>query len=342
MLTDRQLLILRVIIDDFVRSAQPVGSRSLSKKEGITFSSATIRNEMADLEEMGFIEKTHTSSGRIPSEKGYRYYVDNILSPQELHSSDISKIHSIFADRIYEQEKLVQKSAEILSELTNYTAILLGPAVKENKLKNLQIIQINEDTAVAIIITDGGHVENRLFTLPGKIAPGEIEKLVNILNDRLSGVPIAELKERIYREGAELLKRNIQNYDEMLSTITETVDFQGHEKIFFGGKMNMLNQPEFHNIDKIRILMDMIEREQGIYELFKRIPTGIHVKIGKENNNLAMEDCSLITATYSIAEEPVGTIAILGPTRMEYSRVISLLDFLSRDMSTALTRFYQS
>src|SRR4051794_28753540 len=135
LLSDRQLLILQVIVDDFIRSAQPVGSRSLSKKKEISFSSATIRNEMADLEELGFIEKTHTSSGRVPSEKGYRYYVDHLLPPQSLNQKDISIIQSLFADRIFEFEKIIQKSAKILSDLTNYTSIVLGPAVSVNKLR---------------------------------------------------------------------------------------------------------------------------------------------------------------------------------------------------------------
>ncbi|MBS4173592.1 heat-inducible transcriptional repressor HrcA [Bacillus sp. FJAT-49736] len=342
MLTDRQLLILQVIIDDFIRSAQPVGSRTLSKKEEISLSSATIRNEMADLEELGFIEKTHTSSGRIPSEKGYRYYVDHILSPQKLDSKDISQIHSIFAQKIYELENIVQKSAKILSELTNYTAILLGPAVKETKLKHLQIVPLNSDTAIAIIITDTGHVENRMFTFPSGFNVGELERLVNILNERLANVPIHDLKDKIYKEVADILKQHIYNFDSILYTISETLNIPDHEKIFFGGKSNMLNQPEFNDIKKVRSLMDMIESEQGFYELFKHAPKGIHVKIGKENKLSEMENCSLITASYSVGNEPVGTIAILGPTRMEYSRVISLLDFLSNDMSRVLTKLYQA
>jgi len=340
LLTDRQLLILQVIIDDFIRSAQPVGSRSLSKKINIPLSSATIRNEMADLEEWGFIEKTHTSSGRVPSEKGYRYYVDHLLAPQVLHANDIQKLHSIFAERIYELENVAQKSAIILSELTNYTAILLGPAVKENKLRKLQIVPLNKETAVAIIITDTGHVENRVFTLPENMAPEEIEKLVNILNEKLIGVSIADLRETIYKEVAALLQRNIQRFDLLLNSILSTIDIHPTERLFFGGKMNMLNQPEFKNIEKIRSIMDMIEQEHGLYELFKHTPRGINVKIGRENENTQMEDCSLITATYSIGKDDVGTIAILGPTRMEYSRVISLLDFLSKDLSLVLTKLF--
>ncbi|RLQ98167.1 heat-inducible transcriptional repressor HrcA [Falsibacillus albus] len=342
MLTDRQLFILQVIVDDFIRSAQPVGSRSLSKKEEITFSSATIRNEMADLEDLGFIEKTHTSSGRVPSEKGYRFYVDHLLSPQKLNSKDIGIIRSIFAEKIYEMEKIVQNSAKILSELTNYTSIVLGPELKENRLKKLQIVPLNSETAIAIIVTDTGHVENRMFNIPTGLDSGGIEKMVNILNDRLMGIPLVDLKDKIYKEVAHILKQHIQNYDSILETIGDTLSVQKHEKIFFGGKTNMLNQPEFNDVQKVRSILNMIEQEQGLYELFKKTPKGIHVKIGKENQNITTENVSIITATYSMGDEQLGKIAILGPTRMEYSRVISLLDFLTHDMSQALTKLYQS
>lgn len=342
MLTDRQLLIFQVIVDDFIRSAQPVGSRSLSKKEEIQISSATIRNEMADLEELGFLEKTHTSSGRIPSEKGYRFYVDHLLSPQALDTKDVDSVRSIFAERIYELEKIVQRSAKILSELTNYTSIVLGPKVRENKLKRIQIVPLNKETAIAIIVTDTGHVENKMFHLPQGIDPSDIEKFVNILNERLSGVPLEELNGKIYKEIALVLRQHISSYDSMLFSIVESLKLPANEKLFFGGKTNMLSQPEFHDLGKIKNLLNMIEHEEDMYDIIRKNPSGIHVKIGKENDNTAMEDCSLITATYSVGAEQLGTIAILGPTRMEYSRVISLLKFLSNDLTTVLTKLYQS
>ncbi|PLT34645.1 heat-inducible transcriptional repressor HrcA [Bacillus sp. V5-8f] len=341
MLTERQLLILQVIIDEFIRSAQPIGSRSLSKKDEINFSSATIRNEMADLEELGFIEKTHTSSGRVPSEKGYRYYVDHLMPPQALKLADMQKIKSVFAERIYEMEKIVQKSAQILSELTNYTAIALGPKVKENKLRKIQIVPLNKETAIAIIVTDTGHVENKMFSLPPSFDVNEIEKMANILNDRLTGVPLMELKDKIYKEIVVLLRQHLHNYDEILGTLADTLDVSKPRKLFFGGKTNMLSQPEFHDIDRVKSLLSMIEQEKGIYELMKQNPAGIHVKIGRENNNSVLEDCSFITATYSMGHEEVGTIAILGPTRMEYSRVISLLHFFTADLTALLTKLYQ-
>jgi len=312
------------------------------KKEEISLSSATIRNEMADLEELGFIEKTHTSSGRVPSEKGYRYYVDHLLSPQDLNQQDISIIRSIFAEKIFEFETIIQRSAKILSELTNYTSIVLGPAVSINKLKKIQIIPLTKETAVAIFVTDTGHVENRMFSLPASVDASDLEKTVNILNDRLAGVSLENLNDKIYKEVAMLLRQHIHNYDLMLHTIADSLKMPIHEKLFFGGKTNILSQPEFHDISKIRTLLMMIDQEEWIYDLIRKDSAGIHVKIGTENNITAMDNCSLITASYSVGTEKLGTIAILGPTRMEYSRVIGLLQFLSRDLTAVLTKLYQN
>ncbi|OKL38159.1 heat-inducible transcriptional repressor HrcA [Domibacillus mangrovi] len=342
MLTDRQLFILQIIIDDFIRSAQPVGSNNLAKKEDVSYSPATIRNEMADLEEMGFLEKTHTSSGRIPSEKGYRYYVDHLLAPGSLARSEQTAIHSIFRDRQNGLEKAVQNVATILSELTSYTSIVLGPKFNDHKVKKLQIIPIDRETAVAIIVTDTGHVENRLFSLPERIAAADIEKMVNILNDRLAGVPLSELHGKLYKETAKLMKRHLQNYEAVLQMFAEAAVGPSTGKLFIGGKTNILNQPEFRDVEKVRLVMNMMEKESDIYELVRPTKAGIRVKIGTENAEQAMEDCSLITASYSVGDEPVGTIAILGPKRMEYSRVITLVDFLSHDMTNVLTRLYNT
>ncbi|PGT82911.1 MULTISPECIES: heat-inducible transcriptional repressor HrcA [Bacillaceae] len=340
MLTDRQLLVLQVIIDDFIHSAQPVGSRSLAKKDEITFSSATIRNDMADLEDLGFIEKTHSSSGRVPSERGYRYYVDHLLSPQRLTKTEVTQIKSIYAEKIFELEKVVQKSAQILSEMTNYTSIVLGPKVNENRLKRIQIVPISKETAVAIIVTNTGHVENRTITFPDSLEPSDIEKMVNILNERLVGVPLVDLQNKIFKEVVTVLKNHIENYDMLLKIMAGSLKLESNEKIYFGGKTNMLSQPEFSDIGRIRSLLTMIEQEKELYGLLKANSAGISIKIGKENDLSAMENCSLITATYSLGDNQLGTIAVLGPTRMEYSRVVSLLTRMTRDLSKTLTDLY--
>ncbi|MCP8967180.1 heat-inducible transcriptional repressor HrcA [Ectobacillus ponti] len=342
MLTERQLLILQIIIDDFIRSAQPVGSRTLSKKEEITFSSATIRNEMADLEELGYIEKPHSSSGRVPSDKGYRFYVDHLLAPQRLPAEDISHIKSFFADRVYGMEKIAQQSAQALSELTSYTSIVLGPKMSENRLKSLQVVPIGPQTAVAIIVTDTGHVQSRTVTVPASIEIEELERMVRILNDKLQGVPLSELHNKIFKEIALVLRQYLHNYDSVMKLLDGTLRFPLSEKIYFGGKTNILSQPEFRDVDKIHSLLTMIEEEQRVYEMLSPQSTGIQVKIGRENGSLAMEDCSLITATYSIGGEQLGTIAVLGPTRMHYSRVISLLQLFTSQLTNVFHGLHQN
>ncbi len=335
MLTNRQLQILQVIVDDFVMSAQPVGSRQLSKKEGITYSAATIRNEMADLEELGFLEKTHTSSGRVPSEKGYRFYVDHLLKPQVITAGEVEQIHTLFEKQIFEAEQLIRESANILSELTTYTTILLGPDVQKHRVKKFQIVPLSEQTAVAIIVTDNGHVENRALTLPPEISPTDIEKMVNILNDRLVGIPLHDLPRKLETEAISVLKQHVSASESIIKSFLSIPSGQSEGKVYYGGKSNMLNQPEFHDFNKMRMFLDLIDKESQVQALFDQPNQDIQIRIGSENNHLAMEDCSVITASFLVGEEQQGAIAIIGPTRMDYKRVVTLLDVMRRSLSQA-------
>jgi heat-inducible transcriptional repressor len=341
MLTERQLLILKAIVDDYIRSAEPVGSRSVSKRENISYSPATIRNEMADLEELGFLEKPHSSAGRIPSQKGYRYYVDHMLAPEALQKSEIIDIKSLFAEKIHEIEQVIEQSAQILSSLTSYTSIVLGPEIFETKLQHLQIIPINKNSGVAIIVTDTGHVEKQAVTIPEGMELSDIEMMVNILNERLKGVSMLELRGKIFSEVGDVLKLHISNYKDMMQMIEQSFKREKNDKIFFGGKTNIFTQPEFRDIEKVRQLLDMFEEKQLIHQLFRSDNSGITVKIGQENNLEAMDHCSVITATYTIDGKHLGTIGILGPTRMEYRRAIGILDYLSKGMTNTLTKLYQ-
>lgn len=342
MLTERQIQILRILIDDYIINAEPVGSRTISKRGLIKYSPATIRNDLADLEEMGYIEKTHSSSGRIPSEKGYRFYVDHLLPPFIFSDEEIEQLKSLFAKKFYEIENLIQHSAVILSELTNYTSIVLSPESQAAKLKHLQIVSISERTAVAIIVTDTGKVENRIVSIPEGLEVSEFEKMINILNERLQGVPIWSLSSKIQQEIDTLFKRYLRHYEEAFQMLMELFSSNRKtEKVFYGGKTNILSQPEFRDIEKVRLLLEAIEKEELIYQLIRHESEGIEVKIGKENDIQAMEDCSLITASYSIGGQFMGTIAIVGPKRMEYKRVIGLLDFISKDLSNVLTKQYK-
>lgn len=342
MLTERQLLILKVTVDDYIQSAQPVGSNQLSKKSGLSFSSATIRNEMADLESMGFLEKTHTSSGRIPSERGYRYYVDHMLTPRPLPMEDIIQLRSIFEDKISETEEVIKRSAMILSELTNYTSILLGPDIQRHIVKKLSIVPLSSVSAVAIIVTDTGHVENRIFPIPEGLNPSDIEKMVNILNDRLVGVSLNDLHSRLEQETLMVMKQHMERYGELFSTFRQAVILPREKNVYYGGKLNILNQPDFHDLHKIRNLMDVMEETEHIPLILPAGNQGLHIRIGSENALSAMEDCSVITVSYDIGQEQTGSIAIVGPKRMDYKRIVSLLDTLSGDLSKELTRIFRN
>ncbi|ASK63143.1 heat-inducible transcriptional repressor HrcA [Virgibacillus phasianinus] len=341
MLTERQLLILQVIIDDFIQTAQPVGSRVLSKKESISFSSATIRNVMADLEDLGYLQKTHSSSGRIPSEKGYRFYVDHLVSAEGI-PDNIDVMKHVIQDGVFEFEQVVQKSAQVLSDLTNYTSIILGPEVFETKLKQLQIVTLSDHTAVAILITNTGHVEHRAFTLPLEMNASDLEKMVNILNERLYGVPIIHLHEKLNTEFVSLMKMYVNDFERSYEFLKSAFFSEQPVKLYFGGKTNMLMQPEFKDIEKVRSFYSMMEKEDEIANMLKASTEGIKVSIGHENKVDAIKDCSLITATYHLGEDQLGTIALLGPTRMEYRKVITLLHALSNEMTDALYMWYKN
>lgn len=339
MLSNRQLVVFRAIIDDFIASAQPVGSRAISEKEHITVSPATIRNIMAELEEEGFLEKTHSSSGRIPSEKGYRYYVDHVIQPSIIQHQQVDVIKHLLQDGIVEFEQIVQLSAEVLSELTNYTSIILGPQMFETKLNQIQIVPLSKHSAVAILVTNTGHVEHRSFTIPEGYQVTDLEKLVNILNERLRGVPIAHLSTQLDNEFFMLLQQHIQDVDTSLSYLKEVFMYDQPTKLYIGGKKNVLRQPEFHDMNKLYSFYSMMENEQEIIRLLTSEKEGIKVTIGNENEIDAIKDFSLITATYSFGHNDLGTIGLLGPTRMEYQKVITLLQALSEEITDALYIF---
>lgn len=338
MLTDRQLQILQVIVDDFISSAQPVGSRQISKKSWIGYSPATIRNEMADLEELGFLEKTHSSSGRVPSEKGYRFYVDHLLKPKTMTTKEIQLIQSLFQNQLLEIEQVIRESANILSDLTSYTTILLGPNVANHRVKTFQLVPLSQTTAVSIIVTDNGHVENRMITLPEQLDSSDIEKIVNILNERLVGVPLLELQHKLELETVKVLNQHVKAAGSIIQSLLTITSNKPNTNVYVGGIANMLNQPEFHDINKVRKLMELMDEKSQVISLFNPSGNEIEIRIGSENNHLQIEDCSVITATYSIGEAQQGSIAIIGPTRMDYQRAVALVDIMRSALSQALSK----
>ncbi|PWK08389.1 heat-inducible transcriptional repressor HrcA [Tumebacillus permanentifrigoris] len=349
MLTDRQKVILQVLVDDYIRSAEPVGSRTISKRPDMSISPATIRNEMADLEELGYLEQPHTSAGRIPSQKGYRFYVDHLMNPDnDEESSDVSTIRSSFLTRLDEMEQVVQQTATILSSLTNYTAIVLGPQVFTTKLHSIQLQLLSLETrmAVAIIVTDNGHVESRKVMIPEGLPPEALQHYVELLNRKLVGVPLHKLKMALHTEVADELRRYSEQFEGAMMLFDQMVEptdeAAGAQKIYLGGATRIMNQPEFRDVEKLKPLLDMFEQTQKLLRMLEGTSTGgVQVRIGQENAIETIHECSLVTASYTIDGIPVGAIGVLGPTRMEYGRVIHTLHQFSSSLSHMLTQLYK-
>ncbi|MFA4136859.1 MULTISPECIES: heat-inducible transcriptional repressor HrcA [Brevibacillus] len=340
MLSDRQQMILNAIVDNYIHSAEPVGSRTISKRDDIGFSSATIRNEMSDLEELGYLEQPHTSAGRVPSTKGYRFYVDNLIQPHLLEETELGKLKQLFAERILHAEQVVEYTAQILSQLTNYTAIVLGPEIFEHRLKHIQIVPLNAEQAVAIVVTHTGRVENKLIDLPEGIGAGEIEKLVNLLNAKLTDVPLWQLRQRLYQEISGEMQRHTEQYEEILKLLNNSLT-QEEERVYLRGATKIMNQPEFRDVDKVKDILELLEQHDQLMNVIGMQGDGLTVRIGQENQLDAIKQCSIITTSYSLGGKPVGMVGILGPTRMEYGKVITVLNHLAEGLSRMLTSQFE-
>ncbi len=341
MLSDRQRRILNAIVDDYIRYAEPVGSRAISKRKEVAYSPATIRNEMADLEELGLLEQPHTSAGRIPSVKGYRYYVDHLLKPNGVGEQDMQKIRAMFAEKVNRWEEVLSQAANILSQLTSYTTIMLGPEIFTTTLKHFDLVPINDDSAVAIIVTNMGYVEHRNVSVPEGVDMNDVRRVVNLLNERLTGLPLHRVRAELHSEVAKELGRYIDRCEQIVAMLERSLTSDSDPKVVLSGTKHMLAQPEFRDVSKLRTILEALEETHKVMQLFPTHEEGIQVRIGTENTVEEINQCSFISVSFALDGEALGAIGILGPTRMDYSKVISLLDYLSGDLATLLARWYK-
>ena len=322
---ERQNELLKEIVESYVKNVKPVGSKSLCEK--FNLSSATIRNDMAYLEMLGYLEKTHTSSGRVPSEKGYKYYVDNLMKPKEITADDYLKLTTILNNKELNLSNAITKAMEIIADLTNYTSVVLGHASENNMLKQISIVPIDEKCVVAVIITSSGHVENKSVLIPDNINIKEVVKTSEIINKELIGTPINEVAERLEFDIKPVIAKAIEKYEQIYNMFYQTfqdLNVSNNDDIFFGRKTNILKQPEYNEVSKIK---DMIGKLENV-ELVKKIETDnseVNIYIGDETE--FDSNVTIVKSAYKVGDES-GTIAIIGPKRMEYERVVTLLNFL--------------
>ncbi len=326
MISERQERLLQLIIEDYIKTARPIGSKSLC--EILDCSSATIRNEMSYLEDMGLLEKTHTSSGRVPSEKGYRYYVDNIMKPRELDKNDVLELETIFNNKSIVLSDAISKSMEIISSITNYTAVVLGSTSRLNKVTKVEVVPIDEENLIAIVITDKGHVEHKNVKLEEKVSIVEVKQTVDLINKLIVGVPINEVSDLLEHEIKPIIGQYVKQHEVLYNAFYNAFTDFSDNSFKMNGTRNILMQPEFNNADKIRDIVSKFEDKEFINSI-KEEDNGVNIYIGSENS--VDDDLTIIKTKYNINGEE-GTLALIGPKRMEYDRAITLLNYIKQNI----------
>jgi len=322
---NRRDKILKLIVDHFIKTAQPVGSQTLLDEYHLEYSSATIRSEMNALEGVGLLEKTHTSSGRVPSSQGYRYYVDN-LREKSLDEEIKHRIQTVLNQKVQSADEVIKESCQILSHMTNLVSVVLGPNANEEKLVNLQIIPISEKSATAVFVTDTGYVENKTFSIGEKIRINDVQSCVKLLNDRLSGTPISELVIKM-QAIKPLISDLIVGHDILYQAMLETFLRFASDRLSLYGRERLLDQPEYStDIHKLKKILQMLNSPDLLRDITKEGDNELTIRIGEDDNDY--EDVAVVSAKLKVPGQKEGSIAIVGPRRMDYSKVINYLEYV--------------
>ncbi len=339
MLDERKQRILQAIINDYISSAEPVGSRTIARKYDLGVSPATIRNEMADLEMLGYLEQLHTSSGRIPSSKGYRFYVDDLLPPQPMDDREKALIDEWYRARVKRIEEVFQETARIISRVTKNISLVLAPQLSQAAFRCLQFLPLDARRVIAVIMTDAGFVENKIIPMPVGAEFEDFQRMALVINKCLAGQTLDSIQaDSLKRIRDEIMDESL--YEAALEVIRRSLDTEKKERLYLGGTTQMLNQPEFHDVDKVKEILLMLEEEQLLKDiLHAHMGQGLAVTIGQENKYSGIQDCSIITATYHLDGELLGTIAVLGPTRMEYGKAMTLLGYMNSNLTEVIKKF---
>lgn len=335
---ERKYEILYSIIRDYIESGEPVGSRTIEKKYNLGISSATIRNEMSDLEDMGYLIQPHASAGRIPSDKAYRMYVDQFMHIFDLDEHITEQVRKQYREYLGELNAAVRKTAEILTKITNYTSLVMTPSIASFNIKDVRLIHIENERVLLILITKQGLVKNAELKLSGKVNTAQLEKITNFLNLCIKDIE-TEMSVAGFGEKIEALNPSEQKIlAEVVPAIKYILNQDNGEKVYTTGLTEIFNYPEFQDMNKARHLLDALHKQDLLSVLLHSVLSeNYSVKIGTENEREELNDCSILTATYRLNGNPIGTIGILGPTRMNYDYCVSALNSMAKELTNHIS-----
>lgn len=333
-LENRKFKILQAIVQNYLETGEPVGSRTISKNADLNLSSATIRNEMADLEELGYILQPHTSAGRIPSDKGYRLYVDNMMTEKEKEVAEMKELLLIKEDKM---EHLLKQVAKVLAINTEYAAMISAPRYQENKLKFIQLSRVDTHQLVAVIVAEGNMIKNHMLQVEKPLDDETLLKLNILLNTHLNGLAIQEINLAMITKLKKQAGAHGDIVSGVLDAVGEAIKAEEGLEIYTSGTNNILKYPELRDLEKASELIDTFEEKQLLSNFIHETVSnqenkGIQIYIGEESPIKSMKDCSVVTATYQLEEGMQGTIGIVGPKRMDYDKVIGILKNLTNQL----------
>lgn len=342
MLTDRQNLILKEVFRIFTETGQPVGSKTLMQDLPFKVSSATIRNELATLEDKGLIEKTHLSSGRVPSVEGYRYYLDNLVKPLAVSNQTSKVIEQNFKHHYHQIDDIIEQSAKILSHLTSYTAITLSPENENTFLVGFRIIPLTSRQLMAVLVTNENTVQSQVYTVADDIDPDAVEKIVKIMNDELKGLALKDVIQRLHTDIPIILSNYIHSPDGFLTLFDDVLSKAAKNRYFVDGQLNLLNYADPSDLKQIQSLYSVFDKNHELSSLLDNTDDSkeINVKLGSELEDEAFKNYSIITARYDAGDHGQGLIALLGPTSMPYSKMIGLLGLFREELANKLIEYY--
>lgn len=339
-LSDRKIKILQAIINDYIATAEPVGSRTIAKKYDMGISSATIRNEMSDLEDMGLIYQPHASSGRIPSDLGYRLYVDKLMQKKELDESENQFLQSVVFQNINHIDYLMEETAKAISFLTKYTNIISEPVINRTILKQIRLLPLDDNSVLLVIATEENFIKNHIIHVSAPIPEEDLFVISGIINDILQGHSVDELDSETITELEEKLGIYKDFVPSLIHAVDATVKSAEKVQVHMSGTKNILAFPEFSDVQKAKDIFQTLEEKDVLVTLLGKSEEeedgGLKIMIGTENNIQEMKDCSIITASYKMSETTRGSIGIIGPTRMDYSQVVSVLNTMVKNIENVL------
>lgn len=337
-LTERQRDVLRTIIQDYISSAEPVGSRSVARKYGFRLSPATIRNIMADLAELGYLAQPHTSAGRVPTDLGYRFYVDSLMDRRPLSRAEESLIARRFRPVRGEVEEMMREATKLLSGLSHSVGVVLAPRVEQLVVKRIEFVHLSGERILVILMTRSGQVHHKVVVLDEVISQEELNKIARLLNDLAEGLLLSDVRQLLVKRMAE----EKATYDDLLRRALKLGQKSFEEgpegNVYIGGTANIIHQPEFADIEKMRSIFAAFEEKSKLVKILDQClaEEGLTIIIGSENLVRELQGLSLVTAPYSCEEELLGTLGVIGPTRMEYNKIVPLVDFTAKLVSRYL------